>query len=101
MALGKPVVASNIEGYASVMTHGVEGLLVTPKDHKTLAEALISLLTDESLRQQMGARAKLKAQDYSWEQVVQKVLNYYAKVLGEPRREEQFPESETISISSK
>ena len=63
MAVGKPIVASNIEGYASVITHGVEGLLVPPKDTETLAQALISLLNDESLRQQMGAKGRLKAQD--------------------------------------
>jgi len=61
MAMGKPIIASNIEGYASVMTHGAEGLLVPPKDKERLAQALISLMNDESLRQQMGARGKLKA----------------------------------------
>ena len=40
MAAGRPLVASNIEGYASVVTHGVEGLLVTPKDAHALAAAL-------------------------------------------------------------
>jgi len=84
MAIGKPIVASNIEGYASVMTHGAEGLLVPPKDKEGLAQALITLMTDESLRQQMGARGRLKALGYSWEHIAQRVLNYYAIVLNEP-----------------
>jgi len=84
MAMGKPIIASNIEGYASLVTHGVEGLLVPPKDKEKLAQALISLLTDESLRQQMGARGRLKAQEYSWERVAQRVYDYYVRLLGEP-----------------
>jgi len=84
MAVGKPVVASNIEGYANVVTHGVEGLLVPPKDEEMLAQALISVMGDQPLRQQMGARGKLKAQEYGWEHIAQRVLDYYVRVLSEP-----------------
>jgi phosphatidylinositol alpha-mannosyltransferase len=84
MALGKPVVASNIDGYASIMTHGAEGLLVPPKDKKALAQALLSLMESKSLRQQMGARGRLTAAEYDWKRVVQRVLDYYVKVLNEP-----------------
>ncbi len=84
MALGKPVVASNIDGYASIMTHGAEGLLVPPRDEKALAQALISLMESKSLRQQMGARGILTAAEYDWKRVVQRVLDYYVKVLDEP-----------------
>ncbi len=84
MALGKPVVASNIDGYASIMTHGAEGLLVPPKDEKALAQALLSLMESKSLRQQMGVRGRLTVADYDWKRVVQKVLDYYVKVLNEP-----------------
>ena len=83
MAVGKPVVASNIEGYASVVTHGVEGLLVPPKNKELLAQTLISLLTNQSLREQMGARGRLEAQEYSWEHIAQRVFSYYLKVLNE------------------
>jgi len=99
MAVGKPVVASNIEGYASVVTHGVDGLLVPPKDGEMLAQALISLVTDKSLRQQMGAKGRLKASDYSWEHVAQKILDYYVRVLSEPPWKERFSESEATSLS--
>ncbi|MBL7125222.1 MAG: glycosyltransferase family 4 protein [Dehalococcoidales bacterium] len=99
MAVGKPIVASNIEGYASVVTHGVDGLLVPPEDKEMLAQALISLLTDQSLRQEMGAKGRVKALEYSWEHVAQNVLNYYVRVLGEPPWKKQFPEFEAMSIS--
>jgi phosphatidylinositol alpha-mannosyltransferase len=99
MAVGKPIVASNIEGYASVVTHGAEGLLVPPADKERLAQALLSLLTDQSLRHEMGAKGRAKALEYSWEQIAQRVLNYYMRVLSEPPWQKQFPEFEATAIS--
>lgn len=99
MAMGKPIVASNIDGYASLLTNDAEGTLVPPKDKRKLAQALISVLSDESLRQQMGAKGIIKAQEYSWERVAQKVFNYYVKVLSKPPWNKRFPELETISAS--
>ena len=85
MAVGTPIVATNIDGYNNVVSDGEDGLLVPPCDATTLARTLLSLLNDEKLRQQMGAKGQLKAQDYSWESVAQRVLDYYTKVLGEQR----------------
>ncbi|GAH20076.1 unnamed protein product, partial [marine sediment metagenome] len=99
MAAGKPIVASNIEGYASVVTHGVDGLLVPPEDKEMLAQTLISLLTDQSLRQEMGAKGRVKALEYSWEHIAQNVLDYYVRVLSEPPWRKQFPEFKAMSIS--
>ncbi len=99
MAVGKPIVATNIEGYNSVLTDGVEGLLVPPRNEEMLAQALISLLTNESLRQKMAARARLKAMEYSWEHVAQRVLNYYARILGEPPwKKQHLPEVKTMPV---
>ena len=85
MAVGKPIVATNIEGYASVVTQGEDGLLVPPQDSRALARALVSVMSDETLREQMGARGKLKAKGYSWEHIGQRILDYYTRVLGESR----------------
>jgi len=98
MAVGKPIIASNVGGYADLVTDGVEGLLVPPKDEEELARALISLMTDESLRQQMAASGKLKARNYSWEHIAQQVFDYYLKVLSEPPWNKRFPELEAISV---
>ena len=98
MAVSKPIVASNIEGYASVLTHEAEGLLVPPKNADKLAQALISLMTDESLRQQMGDKGRLKAVEYDWENIAQRLLNYYLSVLNGPRRKEVPPKTEAILV---
>ncbi len=88
MAVGKPIVATNIEGYASVLTHGEDGLLVPPQNSKELARALISLLNDAPLRQQMGVRGQLKSEKYSWEHVSQRVLDLYHEALGRFREKD-------------
>lgn len=82
MASGKPVVATNIEGYASVLANGEEGLLVPPQDEEALALALLSLLNDESLRTRMGDKGVAKAENYGWASVAQKVMDYYVSLLG-------------------
>ncbi len=85
MASSKPVVASNIEGYASVVTQGVEGLLTLPKDSDAIALSLVHLLADENLRRVMGTNARLSAEQYSWDRIARKVLSYYERLLYERR----------------
>jgi len=82
MAVGSPVVASDISGYARVLTHGAEGLLVPPKNVPRLAEALLSLAGDKPRRRQMGQRGIITARGYSWENVAQQILACYHKILG-------------------
>jgi phosphatidylinositol alpha-mannosyltransferase len=81
MAMGKPIVASNIDGYASVASHGAEALMVPPKNEHMLAQALISLASHPQLRQEMGARGKLKAAEYGWERIAQRVMAFYEEIL--------------------
>lgn len=83
MASGKPVVASNIEGFASVITDGVEGHLVEPKNAEALALALVHLLADRALREQMSHHARLRAEAYGWDRVARRVLSYYQRLLFE------------------
>jgi phosphatidylinositol alpha-mannosyltransferase len=99
MAMGKPIVASNIEGYASVISPGVDGLLVPPADKDKLAQALVSLLSDEALRQEMGAQGRIKALEHSWERIAQRVFAYYVRVLSEPPWNKKFPELEESAVS--
>jgi phosphatidylinositol alpha-mannosyltransferase len=83
MAAGLPIVASNIEGYAAVLTHGVEGLLALPGDEAGLAAALLELLADAGRRRHMGEQGRARAQEFSWDRVSQQVLSYYERLLHE------------------
>lgn len=86
MAAGKPIVASDIDGYRGVLKDGVEGLLVQPEDEQRLAEALIRLLKDPALRERMGRQGRAKAATYSWQKVAQQILDYYRELSERGRR---------------
>jgi hypothetical protein len=38
-------------------------------------------MKDETLRREMGARGRLKAQDYSWEHIALRILDFYNEAL--------------------
>ena len=80
MAAGTPVVASSIEGFACVVAHDEEGLLVPPRDSAALAEALLQLLNDPDRRQEMGRTAQAKAEGFGWEKISPQVLSFYERV---------------------
>ncbi|MBI4571662.1 MAG: glycosyltransferase family 4 protein [Chloroflexi bacterium] len=83
MAAGLPIVASNIEGFATVLTHGVEGLLALPGDDAGLAETILALLADPERRRQMAEQARGRAREYAWPRVSQQILSYYERLLHE------------------
>ncbi len=86
MATGRPIVATNIEGFASVVTDGEEGLLVPPMTVRPLADGLLTLLNDKQLRLQMGQKGLITAQKYAWEGIANRVLAYYSKTIEKTRR---------------
>ena len=81
MSAGKPVVASDIEGFRGVMTHGEQGLLVPKKDSNALAEALGMLAYDPELRRKLGGNGNRLAEEYRWEVVAGRVEAYYNTCL--------------------
>ena len=81
MATGKPIVATDIPGYAGLISQGVEGLLVKPRDEKALSGAILTLLKDRPMREKIGESGKKKAKDYSWDVVAQRVMDYYQYLL--------------------
>lgn len=77
MAAGKPVVASGIAGYRSVITDNQEGLLVEPRDPSRLSNAILSVLGDSSLAHRLGVAGRERARHCSWPGITQRVVECY------------------------
>jgi len=58
MAFGKPVVGGKDTGSADIIEDGVSGFLVSHGDISQLTARLVQLLTNERLRQAMGAQGR-------------------------------------------
>lgn len=81
MAAGTPIAASNIEGFADVITHKTDGLLFPPRDVEALAAALVRMLKDQELREHLANNGHSTAQSYSWPHVTEQVLSYYRDIM--------------------
>jgi phosphatidylinositol alpha-mannosyltransferase len=81
MAVGLPVVCSDIGGYRDVVRDGSEGLLVPPRDPEALAGALAGLLDNPARRAAMGEAAAVAARRYAWEVVAGEVAEVYRAAM--------------------
>jgi glycosyltransferase involved in cell wall biosynthesis len=77
-ACGRAIVTTDVPGCRDVVAHGVNGLLVPPRNADALAEAIAALLADPSLRRKMGAAGRRIAEEhFSIEHVVGATLAVY------------------------
>ena len=81
MSTSTPIVASDIPGFASVMTEGREGLMVPPKDESALALAIERLIKNPGLRAQFAVDGRSTVNKYRWTAVADSVLDYYDEVM--------------------
>ncbi len=100
MACGKPVIASNIDGYNSVLTDGVEGIAVPPRNAEKIAEALLRLIRDKQLREQMGTRGRPRAIQYEWSTIASRLIDFYTNTLNKLKKTEPEPAKELTGIST-
>jgi glycosyltransferase involved in cell wall biosynthesis len=81
-ALGKPIIASDIDGVREVVRSGETGVLVPPRDPGSLAAALILLLLDQDLAGKLGERARRDIpSDFALERMVRETEALYLEVF--------------------
>ena len=86
MAAGTPVVASNLDAFRRVLEDGAAGLLVPIEDPGALAEAVVMVLTDDTLRVGNVAAASEAVRQYDWQVVADDIMMVYETVAGSGTR---------------
>ncbi len=82
MAIGLPVVGTNIGGTPETVVDGKTGFLVPPNDPKTLAEKIAILSLEDDLRTTMGKNASERAKKlYSIEHYVKEIMKVYDELV--------------------
>jgi phosphatidylinositol alpha-mannosyltransferase len=98
MATGLPVVATEIDGYMSVLEPGRDSLTVQPKSWSELGAALVVLARDAQLRNRMGAYGLEKARRYAWEEVASQVLRVYDEARQVRAQREMVRSGEVLNV---
>lgn len=82
MATGLPVVVTTVGTIPDYVVHGVNGLLVAPRDVSSLTDALASLIADAGLRERLGRAARASAEQFDVEEAVTRLLHAVYDVSG-------------------
>jgi len=79
-AMGVPVVATNTGGVPDIVEDGVSGLLVPPRDPEALAGAIVRVLHEPLLRQDIVKEALARSRGYDYHNTVYKTLEAYREL---------------------
>jgi glycosyltransferase involved in cell wall biosynthesis len=77
-ARGKPVIATSVGGIPYRVRHLVNGLLVPPRDPKSLAEAVVTLASDKTLSTRLGNIGRSSIM--TWDEIANKITEVYERV---------------------
>ncbi|MGB9980641.1 glycosyltransferase family 4 protein [Methanobacterium sp.] len=81
MALGLPVVATDVCGITEIIEDGKNGFIVRPKNSKEIAEKILLLLDNDNLRKIISRQNIKKASKFSWQMTVQMLEDAYNNAL--------------------
>jgi glycosyltransferase involved in cell wall biosynthesis len=82
MALGKPVVASDVGGMSEILSSPSCGRLVPPGDPDALARGLEALIRDPELRKRLGEAGRRHVEkNYSLEKNASRIKHFYMELV--------------------
>lgn len=94
MTAGLPIVAHNGTGIPCIVDDGITGYVVDVRDVQSYTDALLALLKDPTLRQQMGNEGRRQAETrFSQTEVASQLFAAYASLVGssDPNRASTTP----------
>lgn len=78
----KPVIVTNVGSIPEIVDDGTTGYIVPARNSDELAKAIIKVLNDKTLRENMGEKAYIKLKtDLSWGSITEKTIGIYKKAV--------------------
>ena len=75
MAMGKGIVASDLEQIGEILEHNQTAYMVKPGEVDDLVQGIKVLIDDSGLRKKLGERARTKAvENYTWKEHTRKII---------------------------
>ena len=81
MASGTPVITGNLSSLPEAV--GSAALLVDPSDEGELEEAIVQLIGDQALRDELIAKGRERARQFTWTRAAQATADVYRRALQE------------------
>jgi len=83
LAARKPIIASRVGGTPEIMSHNQEGILISPKDPKALAQEICRLIENPELARRIAENGYLKVKkEFSEKKMIDKVFSVYREING-------------------
>jgi len=83
MALGVPVVTTDVAGAKELVANEETGFVVDQKDFQNLASSILKILDHDSVRTQMGQAGRQRVEtQFSFLQRLRRIEDLYAEILG-------------------
>jgi D-inositol-3-phosphate glycosyltransferase len=96
MAVGTPVICTDVGAMPEYVVDGETGYVVPPNDPQSLRQRIVSLLDDPSAAKRMGRSGHRHVQQFTWARVAERTLEVYRELgLG---KGSSIPRSESSTL---
>jgi glycosyltransferase involved in cell wall biosynthesis len=84
MAMGRAIIASDLDQIGEILKHNKTAVLVPPADPEALADGMAVLVRDADLRRNLGAAARARClAEFTWEQHTRRILEALRRLPGD------------------
>lgn len=82
MAAGKAVITTDAGGCPEVVQHKTTGIVVKAKNDAALAEAIVELINNKTLREEYGRAGHKLVEEFTWDKIYQRYMRVYQNIMG-------------------
>jgi len=83
MAMGKPIIATDLGEQREIIRDGIDGYLVSPGDAQELSESILKLMNQPEELKRMSHQARARAEQYSVKAYVHKLQDVYRELAAD------------------